>query len=114
MKKGWFKKGNRPKNRFKVGTERLREDGYIWIKIGGPNRWRQKHRLLWEEANGPIPKGGIILFADSDRSNITIDNLILISKSQLLTLNRNGLIQNKRELTEVGVLIADVIQFGKL
>lgn len=38
-----------------------------------------KHRFLWETANGPIPKGHKVIFADGDKTNITLDNLIMVS-----------------------------------
>lgn len=66
-----FKKGNVPANRVPIGSEMMRADGYIWIKIrdGRKNaNWIQKHRYLWEQANGPIPRGKILVFADGDRT----------------------------------------------
>ncbi|WP_436702547.1 HNH endonuclease signature motif containing protein [Bacillus cereus] len=50
--------------------------------------------MLWEEENGPIPKGYVIIFGDGNRRNFQQDNLILVSKSQLAILNKNQLIQN--------------------
>lgn len=105
-----FKKGNRPVNTVEVGTEGMREDGYLYVKIAEPNVWKPKHHIVYEAANGPIPEGGIILFGDKDRLNFDIDNLILISRAELITLNRHGLIQDDAELTKIGLNIAKVIR----
>lgn len=107
-----FKKGNKPINYKQVGTERIDRDGYTLIKAtnDGPwhKRWRFKHKVLWEKENGPVPKGHVLLFADSDKSNISLDNLILISRKQLARLNQNHLIANDADLTKTGLVIADI------
>jgi len=109
-----FKKGNKPLNYKPVGTERIDRDGYVLIKVqdDGPwhKRWKHKHKVLWEEANGPIPSGHKILFADQNRQNISLDNLVLVSDKQMATLNRKGLISNEAELTKTGIIIANIYQ----
>ncbi|WP_143314245.1 HNH endonuclease signature motif containing protein [Clostridium sp. HBUAS56017] len=109
-KKTWFKKGNTPINHREVGSERITKDGYVEIKITEPNKWRLKHIVIWERENGPLPKGYALVFADSDKANININNLLLVSRQQLLILNRNKLIKNDSELTRTGVIIADIYQ----
>ena len=106
--KTWFKKGNRPINHKPIGSERIDADGYTLIKIAEPNKWALKHRVLWEKVNGKIPKGHNVIFADGDKKNINIDNLILVSWSKLLIMNRNNLIKTDAELTRTGAIIADL------
>ncbi|MDA1742213.1 HNH endonuclease signature motif containing protein [Bacillus cereus] len=103
-----FKKGQKPHNYKPVGSERVNADGYVDVKIADPNKWKAKHRLLWEKENGPIPKGHVIIFGDGNRRNFQQDNLILVSKSQLAILNKNQLIKDNADLTRVGVVIADI------
>ncbi|QOR36992.1 HNH endonuclease [Clostridium sp. 'deep sea'] len=105
-----FKKGHRPANYLPVGTEAKKGDGYVYIKIADPNKWKQKHILIWEECNGPVPSGHVILFGDSDRYNFDISNLICVSKHQLLILNQKGLIQKDADLTKTGITIAKIHQ----
>lgn len=107
-KNTWFKKGNIPQNHRPLGSERVDEDGYVYVKIAEPNTWRLKHQVVWEKHNGKIPKGYAVIFGDRDRSNFDIDNLILVSRKQLLLLNRYKLIQNNADLTRTGVIIADI------
>ena len=119
--KGGFKKGNDKRYRFQkghipyncvpIGTEREKE-GYIWIKVkngSGRYNWIQKHRLLWEQNNGKIPKGYVLIFKDGNRKNITLDNLALISRKEVLILNDYSLIFDKKELTESGINVAKLI-----
>lgn len=109
-----FKKGQRPSNYKPVGYERVDRDGYILIKVSEKGawheRWRHKHKVLWEKKNGPIPKGHYLVFADGDRQNIEFDNLILVTQAQMLIMNKRKLIYNNDpESTKTGTLIAKVI-----
>ncbi len=103
-----FKPGHKPWNYKPVGTERVNTDGYVEVKVSDPNKWRGKHLIIWEEANGPIPKGYAVIFADGDHQNVTLDNLMLVSRGQLAIMNKRGLISVNSELTKTGVIVADI------
>lgn len=110
-----FKKGNIPHNHKPVGSERVDVDGYTLIKVKEPNKWRLKHNVIYEKAYGPIPKGYKIIFADKDKKNFDINNLLLVSNKQLLTMNRYKLIQNNSEITKTAVKIADIyLKIGEI
>jgi hypothetical protein len=104
-----FKKGQMPPNYKPVGTERVNVDGYIEVKVADPNQWRFKHHLIWEEAYEPIPKGHCLLFLDGNNLNVSIENLQVISRKQLVRINQNNLISDNAELTKTGVIIADIL-----
>ena len=104
-----FKKGMVPLNKREVGSERINVDGYVEIKIAEPNLWRAKHKVIWENKYGKIPEEHVLLFADGNKLNLNLDNLLLITRRQLLVMNRKKLIQNDIELTKSGVIIADVL-----
>lgn len=93
-KKGWqaggrsaetrFKPGNRPHTWVPIGTEQIR-DGYLWRKVTdghGRHDWRQVHVMLWEQNNGPVPAGFILVFRDRNKQNIQLDNLELITRAE--------------------------------
>jgi hypothetical protein len=104
-----FKKGQKPPNYMPVGAERVNSDGYVDVKIReGLRGWRPKHILIWETANGPVPEGHVVIFGDGDNRNFDPDNLLLITRAQLVRMNQSHLIQNDAELTKTGILIADV------
>lgn len=109
-KKTQFKKGTIPPNHRPVGSERINIDGYYEIKVAEPKKWRLKHNVLWEKYNNKkIPKGYVVTFANKDKTDMSKDNLILISRTELLTMNKYKLIQEEAELTKVGVVVAKVI-----
>lgn len=109
-----FKKGSVPPNRVQIGTERVdAKDGYIYVKVqdGQLNKnWKPKHILMWEEHNGPVPKGRVVIFGDRNNRNFDINNLLLVTRRQLLELNRHKLIQDDANLTRTGVIIVDIQQ----
>jgi hypothetical protein len=109
---GWeptqFKKGHRPANYMPVGSERVNSYGYVDIKIADPGKWRAKHLILWEKANGPVPKGHKVIFGDGDQRNIDLNNLILVTNAQMATLNKKKLIQKDANLTRSSLIIADI------
>ncbi len=86
-KAGWFRKGHSPHNKVPVGTEFVKNDGYLWRKIAEPNRWRQVHVLVWEESHGPVPEGMCLTFLDGDKGHVELDNLMLISKKENRLMN---------------------------
>lgn len=104
-----FKKGQVPQNHKPVGSERIDREGYVLIKVAEPNKWRPKHRVLWEKVNGPIPEKHRLIFADGNRQNITLDNLILVSYAQSFIMNQKDLFKNDKTLTQAGVAVAKVL-----
>lgn len=109
-----FKPGVRPNNYKPVGTERIDRDGYLLIKVNddGPwhKRWRHKHKVLWEAVNGPVPKGHCLIFLDSNKENIVLGNLQLITRKKLARMNQNKLITKDANLTRTGLIIADIYE----
>lgn len=107
-----FKPGERPMNYKPVGSSRVDKDGYKLIKVrdDGPwhKRWRHEHKVIWEKENGPIPKGHVLIFLDGNRENISLENLKMITNRQLLAINRNGWKFDDKDLTETGILLADL------
>ena len=108
-----FKKGTIPPNYKSVGSERVTRDGYTEVKIKDPNKWELKHRHIYKKHYGEIPSGYNVIFADKNISNFDIDNLILVSKAEMLMLNREKLIFEDKELTKAGVNIVKLISKAK-
>lgn len=86
--KGRFKSGDEPFNTRPLYSERIgSKDGYVQIKVPGHNKFVLKHRWVWEQYHGPIPKGMQIHFKDGDRTNCDIDNLEIISAADCARMN---------------------------
>lgn len=77
-----FQKGHAPVNHRPLGAERVNVDGYVEVKVAEPGKWRLKHRVVWEEANGPIPPGYNIQFRNKNRQDLRLENLYLISRAE--------------------------------
>lgn len=95
MKETQFKKGVRQGVATKlykpIGSERLSKEGYRERKVNDDlplqARWKAVHRIVWEEHNGPIPKGMKIAFRDGDKLNCSIENLELVSSADMMSRN---------------------------
>jgi hypothetical protein len=84
----FFKAGHEPHNIKYDGYERLDpKDGYIQVRIN-KGKFVLKHRYVWEQHNGPIPKGNIIIFKDRNKYNLSIDNLQMITTKENMERNR--------------------------
>ena len=96
-----FKKGNTPVNHREVGSERVNVDGYVEIKVAEPNKWKLKHRVLWEQVNGEIPSGMNIQFKNGNSQDVRIENLYLISRACQMK-NENSLMSRyPKEVADV-------------
>lgn len=100
-KKGWqaggrskdtqFKPG-RPSNTWRpVGAERVSKDGILLRKVADTGHkktdWKAVHVLEWEEHNGPLPDGMIVVFKDKDRANFDPDNLEAVTRAENMRRN---------------------------
>ena len=106
-----FKKGQKPHNYKPLGSERITKDGYCEIKVSDTGRrWRPKHVLIYEKHHGKVPKGSAVIFLDGDKRNFDIDNLYLVTRSQLAMLNKNSLIQKDADLTKTAINVVDLMK----
>ena len=101
VKETMFKKGNSPVNHREVGSERINVDGYIEIKVAEPNRWRLKHRIIWEQINGEIPKGYNVQFKNHNTQDCRIENLYIISKAEQMRTENSLVARYPKEVQEV-------------
>ena len=102
-----FKKGDRPLNEKAVGAIVTNSEGYVLRKkqMEGSQweRWEFLHRAVWEEHNGPVPDGMIVMFKDGNRQNCCIDNLMLVSRGELAVMAKRGYRFEDPDLTEAAV-----------
>lgn len=97
-----FKPGNKPQTWNPIGHERITRDGYLERKMTDTGVTRRDyvavHRMIWEEHNGPIPDGHIVIFRDKDPKNLVIENLEMISREE--NARRNTIHRYPREITD--------------
>lgn len=106
-----YRKGKKPENTKPIGHEYIK-DGYVMVKTEetpyGSN-YKPKHRVLWEEANGPVPEGCILMFLDGNKQNCALENIELVTREELGIMIRLNLRSEFAEITKTGILIARVI-----
>lgn len=93
-----FKKGDISYKALPVGTE-VRVDkgrGYWKRKIAEPNKWQVRSRWVWEQANGPLKKGDILIHIDGNPENDSLENLRLINNKVLGRVNSSGRFHGRR------------------
>lgn len=93
-----------------IGTESWK-GGYLYVKCADNplpknfttadlrKNWVAKHRMLWQKAHGAIPRGGIIIFLDGDRSNFSLDNLYCTNKKTTTAMIRNKWFSENPDIT---------------
>ena len=76
---------------WKGGVQIMKKDcAYLW---DGANKRKRRPRAIWEEHNGTLPEGMVIIHLDSDKYNDDISNLKAITRAELLKINQ----QNKKQ-----------------
>ncbi|MGB7422922.1 MAG: HNH endonuclease [Comamonas sp.] len=99
-RKNQFKPGRKPeeaRNYLPIGSERLNHDGVLERKMSDDTsvyparRWTPVHRLVWEAAYGPVPRGSVVVFKPGQRTTsaaeITLDRLECITRRELVKRN---------------------------
>lgn len=85
-----------PKPRYEIGTERIHQkwngETYIVVKVDNKHKgknWKLKHQLVWEQANGKMPKNHRIVFLDGNTLNCELSNLKCIDQATFKKLQGN-------------------------
>lgn len=112
--KASFKKGNRPHNWRPIGSERIcSKDDILKVKISDSGRfqkdWQSKHSLIWEKHHGKkVPKGHVVMFADGNRRNFDINNLVLVHRRVNCMHNKRGYSKAPAELRPALLAVAQL------
>lgn len=106
---GNFKSGQVSWNKKPVGYERIcSKDGYVIVKVAEPNVFKLKHRIVWEKLNGPIPDGQVVAFKNMDKTDCRIENLMLMTKAEMVRYSQNFYNLANSETNETCLLMAKV------
>jgi hypothetical protein len=81
-----FQKGQPSHKRAEIGAVRIRkckgDQLRAFVKVSDPSGWRERAKVVWEQHNGPIPKGYVIHHKDRDTLNDGIDNLQALTRAE--------------------------------
>lgn len=80
-----FKKNMITHNVKPIGYEMTtKHGGYTYVKVNNTGvkskDFVAKHRLVYEQTHGEIPKGHIVIFLDGDKQNFESDNLYAVNR----------------------------------
>ena len=107
VKHTMFQKGHAPVNHREVGSERINVDGYTEVKVAEPNKWKLKQRFIYEEATGEkLSKNDIVIFLDGDKQNFDINNLVKMTRAELVRYNQDHVYGEEVEINKTAVLVA--------
>ena len=98
------KKVNVMGNRIPIGTEYVKPDGMVLVKVA-PNKWEYKQRYIYEQYyNVELSKRTMVVFLDGDRSNFDISNLMAVSTPEYNCIKNKKLISNNGMFTKTALL----------
>ena len=105
-----FKKGHKV-NEKPIGSEVFKtSNGYnCWFIKIAENTWIRKHYYIYEKHYGKVPKSCVIVFADGNRDNFELDNLICLSRRKHLFMNINNMFYTNKEYTYASVNLARLL-----
>lgn len=90
IKGSQFKKGVKIWNEKADGLISIRKDSrniqYQWIRLSKSN-WKMLHVYKWEQINGNVPDGHLLIFQDKNPMNCNVENLLLITKAENMIRN---------------------------
>lgn len=98
----------KPSNYLPIGTERIKSDGMIMVKIAS-NKWEYKQRVIYEKYHGEIPKDMFVIFLDGNRNNFNIDNLKAITRKTSSLMANYKLFSKDKDVNETGIILSNLI-----
>lgn len=106
---GWFKKGHLSPSYLPVGSESVKHGDWVIVKVADPDVWKLKHHYLYEQHFGEIPENHVVIFADRNKRNFDLDNLLLVERTVVTAAAKRGLLFENIESTKSGILLAKLM-----
>ena len=104
-----FKPGQTPVNHREVGEERITVDGYIEVKVAEPNKWKLKHRCVWEKETGEkLTTNDIIIMLDGNKINVDFSNLRKLTRAELVRYNQMSIKSEDVQVMDAKLKIAKI------
>jgi len=75
----YYRKSGDLHNQWKGGRKIWH--GYVRVWVDVPGKYEFEHRLVWENAHGPIPKGWQTHHLNGDKSDNRLENLMCLPNS---------------------------------
>lgn len=114
--KNGFKKGQSPVVKKALGTER-KQGSVVWVKVAEPDIWISRAEYVWKQHYGDIPEGKVLWHIDGNQENDGIGNLTLLSRLELLQINRlqpnKADVSHRKTIELCGRIKAQIIEVKK-
>jgi hypothetical protein len=97
-----FKPGQAAHNRLPIGSVRVRRETHTgllraWVKVAEPNVWKKRAVVVWEAANGPLPRGHVVHHDDRDSLNDDLANLVAMTREAHVAEHRTEIETARRK-----------------
>lgn len=66
----------------------MNPQGHRVVQLRGPHREVSVHLLVWAAFRGPVPEGHVVGFADGDRANPALANLLAETRREAMARRR--------------------------
>ena len=104
-----FQVGHTPPNKRPIGSERKTAGKYTEVKVGEPERWELKHRVMYEQYhNVKLDKEQRVIFLNRDTTDFSKENLASIDRKTQIYLNKEGLMTDDKEINRTSIKIAEL------
>lgn len=94
------------KSDFEECIRHGKDGNEVFIKING--EWVRKKRYVWEQHNGTIPDGYVIMAKDGNNENCDIDNLVMVSRDVCMEFGRKNYNELDKELRETAIYLSQL------
>ncbi len=74
--------GKRSPHAKPIGSERVNAEGRVFVKVEDGKRWKRRAHVVWEAANGPVPRGHLIHHRNGDCSDDRLENLQAVTRAE--------------------------------
>ena len=103
------KKKSHPNKPLPIGSERVKADGMVQVKVGS-HKWEYKQRLIYQKHYGvKLRDDEYIIFLDQNRNNFDISNLKKITRKESAYISNLKAFSTDKVVTETGILLAQTI-----
>lgn len=97
-------------NKSPIGTEYVKSDGMILVKVEQPDKWEYKHRLMYMKYhNCKLDENDFIIFLNQDRNDFSKENLKRITRRESAVMANNEMFSKNEKLTDLGILTAKLM-----
>lgn len=90
------------------GGRTMHAGGYIQILVGGAKRYKFEHHIVWEAANGPLPRGWVVHHLNGVKTDNRLENLAGMPRHEHHKHPREALVPYEERIKILEDMLASV------